>query len=243
MFEPDVAKNDPPALPPGSTPQQPYSATVPDPIAWPTPGTVYAPHFYVKAFFNPGAADAGYPNLSPTDPDLTTNMTNSLAEASKFQAPLLLGEFGFTEKAPQYGATMAAVLALADTNVVSTAQWVWKENSQDAWGFYDFVDGKPVLREQAAAETSQAYPQAISGRIKTVAYDPTSKGLTVDFVYRNTGKPHQIFLPLSYGYQNGYTVTCSGQEVKPQVEDKSGWLTVPCGDADGTSYTLQVTAK
>ncbi len=237
-FGPDVAKNDPPALPPGSSDQQPYTATVPDPIPWPTENTIYAPHFYTKAFFSPGDEAAGYPNINPDDPDIPLNMNNSLKEATQFAAPLLLGEFGFTEKAAQYGATLDEFYRLADENVVSSAQWVWKENSQDAWGFYDFVDGEPVLREKAASETARAYPQAISGRIKTITLDPGSGAVTVDFVYRDTGSAHQVFVPLEYGYGDGYTITCNGGEVDAGELDAAGWLSVECGEDEGADYTL-----
>ncbi len=243
MFEPDVAKNDPPAIPPGSTAQAPYTAAVPNPIPWPTAGTVYAPHFYIKAFFSPGDAAAGYPNISPTDPDISTSITNSMNEAKAFSAPLLLGEFGFTPKAAQYAATLNAIYTLTNANAVSTAQWVWKENSQDSWGFYDFTNGQPTLRETAAAATAQAYPQAISGRLKTAAYDTATSTLTVDVVYKNTGQPHQIFVPTAYGFKNGFTATCAGKEIQPTSTDDSGWVTLKCGEKDGESYTMTVTGK
>ncbi|MDQ1249643.1 MAG: hypothetical protein QG597_4019 [Actinomycetota bacterium] len=243
MFEPDVAKNDPPALPPGSTSQQPYSATEPDPVPWPTPGTVYAPHFYTNAFFNPGEAAAGYPNISPTDPGINLSITNSMAEATKFSAPLLLGEFGFTPKAAQYAQTMAAIYTLTNANAISTAQWVWKENSQDSWGFYDFTNGQPTLREEAAAATAQPYPQAISGRLKSAAVDAASGALTVNFVYEETGQPHQIFAPVTYGFKNGFTVACGGDKVEPLATDDSGQFTVECGDKAGEAYVLTVSPK
>ncbi|MCB9412908.1 MAG: cellulase family glycosylhydrolase [Actinobacteria bacterium] len=242
-FGPDVAKNDPPALPPGSSDQQPYTAAVPDPIPWPTENTVYAPHFYTKAFFNPGEESAGYPNIRPDDPDITLNMNNSLSEAKQFSAPLLLGEFGFTEKAAQYRATLDEFYRLADENVVSSAQWVWKENSQDAWGFYDFVDGQPVLREKAADETARAYPQAVSGRIKTVAFDPATGAVQVEFVYQDTGAPHQVFVPVTYGYSGGFTLTCDGEEVTGEPLRDAGWLNVECGTDAGSEHTLAMAPK
>lgn len=242
MFEPDVAKNDPPAIPPGSTDQQPYSATVPDPIPWPTPGTVYAPHFYTNAFFNPGDAAAGYPNISPTDPGITLSINNSMAEASKFSAPLLLGEFGFTPKAAQYAQTMAAIYTLTNANAISTAQWVWKENSQDSWGFYDFTNGQPTLRQEAAAATAQPYPQAISGRLRSAAVATTGE-LTVNFVYQDTGQPHQLFVPVTYGFANGFEVQCGGESVEPINTDDAGRVTVECGDKGGEEYVLTVSPK
>ena len=238
VFEPDVAKNDPPQIPPGSSDQQPYSAAVPNPIPWDTRNTVYGPHFYINAFFNPGDAAAGYPNITPNDPDIDLNMANSLAEATAFQAPLLIGEFGFTDKAAQFSETLARMYSLADENVFSTAQWVWKEDSQDSWGFFDFEGETPVLRQDVAQAASRAYPQAISGRIKTSSYDPATQAFSVTFNYADTSAPHQIFLPLEYGYSGGFTLQCDGKETEALSQSGDGVVTLNCGEEVGTEYTI-----
>lgn len=241
VFEPDVAKNDPPQLPPGSSDQQPYSAAVPNPIPWNTERTVYGPHFYINAFFNPGDEAAGYPNITPDDPDIDVNMNNSLEEAAAFQAPLLIGEFGFTDKAAQFTETLSRMYSLADEYVVSTAQWVWKEDSQDSWGFFDFEGETAVLRENVAAAASRAYPQAISGRIKTSSYDPATGEFNVTFVYRDTGAPHEVFLPVATVYANGVALQCSGESTEALDQTPEGVITASCGEVDGQEYTLTAT--
>lgn len=243
VFEPDVAKNDPPQIPPGSSDQQPYSAAVPNPIPWNTENTVYGPHFYINAFFNPGDAAAGYPNITPDDPDIDLNMSNTLAEATAFKAPLLVGEFGFTDKAAKFSETLARMYSLADQNVFSTAQWVWKEDSQDSWGFFDFQGETPVLRENVAQAASRAYPQAIGGRIKTSSYDPATQTFSVTFNYAEAKAPHQIFLPLAYAYSNGFTLQCNGEEVQPLSQSPDGVITLDCGEDAGSEYTISAVAK
>ena len=238
VIEPDVAKNDPPQIPPGSSDQQPYSAAVPNPIPWDTKNTVYGPHFYINAFFNPGEEAAGYPNITPDDPDIDVNINNSLNEAAGFQAPLLIGEFGFTDKAAQFTETLSRMYSLADEYVVSTAQWVWKEDSQDSWGFFDFEGETPILRENVAAAASRAYPQAISGRIKTSSYDPATGDFSVTFVYRDTGAPHEIFLPVGTVFASGVSLQCSGEPAEALSQSDEGIVTVDCGDAEGQEFTL-----
>jgi hypothetical protein len=204
---------------------------------------VYAPHFYVKGFFSPGEAAAGFPNVRPDDPDITTNLNNSMAEAKAFKSPLLLGEFGFTPKAAQYQATLDAIYDQTNKNAISTAQWLWKEESQDSWGFYDYTSGSPVLREDAARATAQAYPQAVSGKLTSAAFDEASQTLTVDFVYADTKAPHQLFVPTTYAYAGGYEVTCGSDVVQPLTAQADGWITVECGKDAGKSYTLTVQPK
>jgi hypothetical protein len=134
-------------------------------------------------------------------------------------------------------------MGMADKHAAHTAQWVWKEASQDSWGFYDFKNGKPVLREKTAKATSRAYPQAISGRILNTQFNPTNYELNVAFRYLETKAPHTLFLPLKYGYKKGYKVTCDGLPVKPISSDAFGQIQVECGKEIGKTYTLKVVAN
>jgi alpha-glucosidase (family GH31 glycosyl hydrolase)/beta-glucosidase/6-phospho-beta-glucosidase/beta-galactosidase len=228
FFEPDVSKNFPSA---DSRPQ--YSAIIPDTISWNTENTVYAPHLYVENFIMTG-------NPDPDDPAIMVNVVNSIIEADAFQAPLMIGEFGFNHKDEDYAATMDKVMNIADQYLFHTAQWVWKENSQDAWGFYDFVDNEPVLRNDVAESTSRAYPQAISGRIKTIQYNKTAKSLSVHFTYTATGEPHVLFVPINYVFTNGYDVICDDAVVAASQMDSFGRISVECGVDEGELYMLKI---
>jgi endoglycosylceramidase len=244
FFEPDVAKNFPHAFSEAQNEvNKPYGAFIPSPIPWKTAQTVYAPHFYIESFFLPGDQVDGFPKLRVDDPDITLNMANSVAEAKAYQAPLMIGEFGFTHKTAQYGAIMDKLMGLMDQHAAHSAQWVWKEASQDSWGFYDFKNGKPVLREKTARATARAYPQAISGRILRTQFDPATYALNVSFKYRDTQAPHTLFVPVKFGYKKGYTVTCDGQPVKPLSADAYGQIQVACGKENGKTYTLGVVAN
>jgi alpha-glucosidase (family GH31 glycosyl hydrolase)/beta-glucosidase/6-phospho-beta-glucosidase/beta-galactosidase len=231
FFEPDVSKNYPSA---DGRPQ--YSAIIPETIPWITDKTVYAPHLYINNFIVTG-------NPDPNDPEILANINNSLIEAAAFNAPLVIGEFGFNHNDPDYGATMDVVMNLADQNLFHTAQWVWKENSQDAWGFYDFVNDVPVLRESIAKDTARAYPQAISGDIQYIRYDRSTCDLTVHFTYKDTGEPHVLFLPVTYAYDNGFDVMCNGQNVNYSSLDNFGRIAVTCGADDGKNHVLRVLPK
>ena len=231
FFEPDVSKNYPSA---DGRPQ--YSAIIPETIPWNTDQTVYAPHLYINNFIATG-------NPDPDDPEIRVNINNSLIEAAAFNAPLMIGEFGFNHKDDDYGATMDVVMNLADQYLFHTAQWVWKENSQDAWGFYDFENDVPVLRESIAKDTARAYPQAISGKIQYIRFDRATYDLTVHFTYAETGEPHVMFLPVTYGYDNGFDVMCDGNNVTYTELDSFGRIAVTCGIDDGNIHELNVLAK
>jgi alpha-glucosidase (family GH31 glycosyl hydrolase)/beta-glucosidase/6-phospho-beta-glucosidase/beta-galactosidase len=231
FFEPDVSKNYPSA---DGRPQ--YSAMIPEIIPWNTDQTVYAPHLYIESFIATG-------NPDPNDPEILASINNSLIEAAAFNTPLMIGEFGFNHQDPDYGATMDVVMNLADQYLFHTAQWVWKENSQDAWGFYDFESDVPVLRDTIAKETARAYPQAISGRIQNIRFDKVSENLTVHFTYTDTGEPHIIFIPVTYAYTNGFDVLCDGENVSSTQLDNLGRIAVSCGANDGNNHVLQVSAK
>ena len=244
FFEPDVAKNYPHALPADApSVNKPYGAIVPSPIPWKSDKTVYAPHFYVESFFLPGDQVDGFPKLKADDPEIDLNMRNSVAEARAYQAPLMIGEFGFTDKSPKYGEVLNKLMGFADQHAAHTAQWVWKENSQDSWGFYDFKNNKPILREKTAKQTARAYPQAISGRILSTTFNPANYELKVAYRYLETKAPHSLFVPIKYAYKNGYTVTCDGQPVKPTAADAFGQIQVECGKEIGKTYTLKVVAR
>ena len=244
FFEPDVAKNYPHVLPADAPSEnKPYGAIVPSPIPWNTAQTVYAPHFYVESFFLPGDQVDGFPNLKADDPNIDLNMRNSVAEAKAYQAPLMIGEFGFTDKSPKYGEVLNKLMGFADQHAAHTAQWVWKESSQDSWGFYDFKNNKPILREKTAKQTARAYPLAISGRILSTTFNPANYELQVAYRYLDTKAPHSLFVPIKFAYKKGYTVTCDGQPVKPTAADAFGQIKVECGKEIGKTYTLKVLAR
>jgi endoglycosylceramidase len=231
FFEPDVSKNYPSA---DGRPQ--YAAIIPEIIPWNTDQTVYAPHLYIYNFIFTG-------NPDPNDPEILISINNSLIEASAFNTPLMIGEFGFNHEDEDYGATMDVVMNLADQYLFHTAQWVWKENSQDAWGFYDFENDVPVMRESIAKDIARAYPQAISGKIQNIRFDQDTYDLTVHFTYTDTGEPHILFLPVTYAYANGFDIMCDGQTVNYSQLDSYGRVSVTCGVDDGNIHVLNVLPK
>ncbi|ETR72081.1 MAG: hypothetical protein OMM_01981 [Candidatus Magnetoglobus multicellularis str. Araruama] len=232
FFEPDVSKNYPSA-----DGRPAYSAIIPEPIPWATDGTVYAPHLYINNFIATG-------NPDPADPEIFSNVMNSIFEARAFNTPLMIGEFGFNHRDPDYAATMDVVMNMADQFVFHTAQWVWKENSQDAWGFYDYDDNNtPVLRDSVARDTARAYPQAISGRIQSIRCNRSTQELTVYFTYTDTGQSHILFVPVAYSYENVFDVMCDGNRVDYTELDHSGRISVSCGVDDGEVHVLKVLGR
>ena len=85
--------------------------------------------------------------MRPDDPDITANLNNPDGRGQGLLAyRCCFGEFGFTPKAAQYQATINAIYAQTNKTPSMNAQWLWKEESQDSWGFFDYSTGTPVLR-------------------------------------------------------------------------------------------------
>lgn len=240
FFEPDATKVGHPSLNLNHDRKKFSAQYIPNILPWDPDMTVYSPHLYVPSFLLPGAAP-NYSNIRPGDEDIKLSLNNSLKEADAFYAPLFIGEFGFTHKAKKYGETLHSILDFADKYKAHTAQWVWKENSQDAWGFYDFdAGGNPILRTKAVKQTVRAYPKAISGEIKNISYNRKTFELKVHFSYEGLEKPHHLFVPVSYGYPKNYVVYCNNKRVEHKQLDSFGNISVECGNEEDKNYTLKI---
>ena len=138
-------------------------------------GTVYAPHVYTEAFVSNGEPI--------TREELEPSNLRARDEADSWGAPLVVTEYGFGPSDPQFANYVEWEQEAQDEARASSFFWLWKEESQGSWGFYDFGDaGAPTERGAVVQAMARIRPEAISGRIASVAYDPTAKQLTVHFI-------------------------------------------------------------
>lgn len=176
------------------------------------PNAVYAPHIYTDVF------EGGY---DPTQ-DLT-KLQNSVAgarsEATTHGAALYVGEFGEDDSA-RGGEFMQAAMDAFDVNLASWAMWLYEEASQGSWGLYDALPTDPpsrgALRTTRADLVARAYPVAVAGSLGSIAYDASTRTLTVGLSGARADVDQIIAVP-GRTYPSGIVAQCDGQSVSASV--------------------------
>jgi endoglycosylceramidase len=136
-------------------------------------GTVYSPHVYTDAF-------TGIDTF--TQQSLAKSNTNARDEAISWGAPLVITEWGFGPGDPRFADYVGYQQSLQEQVLASAFFWLWKEESQGNWGFFD-DESDGGFAERAAVVQAMARPriEAAAGALTAVAYDATGPSLTVRF--------------------------------------------------------------
>lgn len=215
-IEPDVTKSV--VVPFLSEGKDPYKAVgLPLNPPWNTYKTVYAPHLYTLNFVLGNVL--GKDRLNPNDPDTFKSLNYSIDEALQINSALMIGEFGFTHESKNYEMTLNNILDFADTNFFHTAQWVWKESSQNSWGFWDYSEKTGyVFRQSVAAKSARAYPSKISGLMSSFKLDREKKSLRINLKNANKLAEHEIVWPVKYNYSESPQVLCGESAVSYRLE-------------------------
>jgi hypothetical protein len=228
-IEPDVTKSV--VVPLLSEGKDQYKAVgLPTNPPWNTYKTVYAPHLYTLNFVLGNVL--GKDRLNPKDPDTFKSINYSIAEANQIKSALMLGEFGFTHDSKNYEQTLQNILDEADTHFIHTAQWVWKESSQNSWGFWDYSEKTGyVFRNSVATQTARAYPSKINGLIRSFKSDRSKKSLSISLAStkRIGSGEHEVIWPVKYGYSAKPQVLCGPRAVSYRLE--KGRLLFNCDQA------------
>ena len=211
-IEPDVTKSV--VIPFINSKEDQFKAVgLPKITPWKNYRTVYAPHLYTLGMVL--GEFLGKDWLNPNDPGIIKSIAYSIDEANQINSPLFLGEFGFSHKSKNYEQTLHNIYDLADIHLFHTAQWVWKEASQDSWGFWDYSEENGfMLREQIAAKSARAYPSKMSGTISSFKLDRKNKILQIYLEKIHRRHRHEVVWPHNYGYKAKPTVICGDRAVK-----------------------------
>ena len=200
---------------------------------------VYAPHLY------PNFAGVSYATEERWTSFLERTFDALADEALAWDdAAMAWGEWGMDPRSDEAEAYFPVVQEMSATRGIAQALWLWKEDSQDSWGMYDFDDDAQAwtLRPQAVALVEQPYTMATPGRLDAHTYDREARTLETVFTAVGTEGPPILFVPETL-YPDGFTVTLDGQEVAPvPVADRPRRSTIPWPEAAGT-YTLRVTPR
>lgn len=203
----------------------------------PWPGTVYSPHVYTLAF---SGTDAEHQKM--TRATLEPSNKAARAEAKSWNAPLAITEFGYAPNGIQSDNYLAWQLSLEDQYQASGFFWVWKEDSQGAWGLFDRdpMKGTWTVRDHVRKALSRVAPEAIAGWPESFGYDAATKRFELKF----TGDPaitapSTIFVPAAVDFAPSFDVTCDGAAITAARDAASGIIEVPCGGSG--AHTVVVT--
>jgi hypothetical protein len=164
---------------------------------------VYCPHLYPR--------DAAASSVEEWRTLLLPNFRAMRAEADSWGGALVLGEWGIhpnDRSAPEY---IQAVQSLSIEYGSGQAFWVWKENSQGSWGFFDFDEaaGSWLPREQGLKQIGRPHALAVPGRFLHHSFDPESRELRVGFRSEGDDGPPLLYLP-DIWYPSGFEVILNG---------------------------------
>lgn len=206
----------------------------------PWPGAVYAPHVYTLAF---GGSDAQHEAM--TKDTLRPSNDSARFEADSWKAPLVVGEFGYDPNGIQADNYLAWQTELQDEYLASAFFWVWKEESQGAWGLFDHdaATGAWTERDHVRKALTRVAPEAVAGWPKAFGYDRAAKRFELTF----TGDPavkanHRIFVPGPDDFASSFEVTCDGEAVTATRDEATGLIEFSCGP-DASDHTIVVAAK
>lgn len=195
---------------------------------------VYAPHLYTLAFSDP---DGELATLEKSR--LEQNFSNAERERASWQTPMLIGEWGIGPTADNADNYTRWMYEYFDSYGWSAATWLWKENSQGRWGFYDYDDANDTWTPRPTVQGWHARPwaRAIGGRRQAMSWNPDTGIFELRFDGRADGAPSEIVWP---GVAGSVEVFCDEVSVETReiADGPAQILELSCG-RDG-SHTLRV---
>jgi endoglycosylceramidase len=198
-------------------------ATVPDsPLA--LEGTVYAPHVYTKVFTQ--GCDAACRDAFDLE-TLRPSNESARAEADGWKSPLVIGEWGFGPSDARYADYVGFQLDLQDQYMASSIYWVWKENDEGGWGFYDhdMATDSWTERPKARKAFARVRPRAIAGW--PLSWKWESKRFELVTVGDESKAPTILWTPLPEDSTANWKITCDGVGISA-ARDAHGDLSLVC---------------
>lgn len=176
---------------------------------FPDDGGVYAVHLYTFAFTD---SRARLEALSRED--LEPNVVRASLEAERFGVPMLVGEWGIGPDAPNMALFVRTMHDLFDERFASATVWLWKEESQGRWGFFDQeADGSWTERPHVVEAHARIYAERIAGEPSSMRYDAGARRFELAYEGRSDEAPHVIYVPPSIG--DAFVARCDGGAIEP----------------------------
>lgn len=174
---------------------------------FPDDNIVYCPHIY------PNAIDAS--TYEEWKAWLDVNYSNMREEAKSWGGALVVGEWGIHPDSPMAEAYIQAQQEAADEYSSGQMLWLWKEDSQDSWGFYDFDPdtGSWIVRENAVRLFSKPYAQAVPGKSLAHNFDPDTRVLSFSFESKGTEQGGILLYLPELWFDGVPTITVNGNTI------------------------------
>jgi len=191
---------------------------------------VYAPHLYTLSF------TGSVSDLEQLTPDeLAPNMAAAVDEAASWQTPLFVGEWGVSPHMPNADLYVQYMYDLFDGQFAHSTVWLWKENSQGNWGFFDHDEATGAWQERPSVVAAHArvYATAIAGEPESMRYDADDKTFDLRYAGRDDGVASLLYVPSPPDYPAAFDVSCDGVIVADagDRDPTSGLVSVVCDGA------------
>lgn len=207
---------------------------------FPDAGGVYAVHVYTLAFRDPrGELD------TVTIDRLRPNLERAVLEASRFDVPIFVGEWGIRPDSPGSSDYVRFTHELLDEHFASATVWLWKENSQGSWGFHDHDDASGAFIERDAVVRAHArvYAEAIAGEPRSMSYDAAARRFELRLDGRTDDAPTIVYVPSPEHFAPSYRVTCDGRPLDPPPprDPATGRVEILCAGPGDHTIVLEAT--
>jgi hypothetical protein len=200
---------------------------------FPDRNIVYCPHIYPS-----GVNASTYDEWKAW---LVANYSNMKTEAISWGAALVVGEWGTHPNSPEAEGYTRAQQEAAEELSSGQITWLWKEDSQGSWGFYDFDTTTEtwVLRENAVRLFSRPYAQAVPGKLLSHNFDPQTRVLSFSFESKGDEQGGALLYLPERSYNGLPTIMVNGSTVGYE-RDASTQRVLLALDIQPGTYTVEV---
>jgi hypothetical protein len=200
---------------------------------FPDGNVVYAPHMYPQSFVAPPQnTQEGWVEA------LDDSFSAMLDEAASYGAATVLGEWGANPADDSSAPYVEAIFELLERQNMGEAMWLWKENSQGSWGFFDInSNGHWAPRIAGFNRIERPCPLAVPGTLNQFHFDATSGTFTLTFTARGGEAAPLVYLPSSR-YPNGVSAKLNGKA----IAIATGRVLLPWTGAKG-AYSFEAKAN
>jgi len=186
---------------------------------FPDTNVVYEPHLYP-----PGIGGLDFEGMLKR---LEKTFDAMVREGASWEAPVVIGEWGWHPNDDGARDYFDAVFQLADERLIGLAFWLWKEHCQGWWGFFDYKGkGKWVPRTAGIQRFTRPRALAVPGELTSHRFDLEKGVLEVAFVSQGGEGAPLLHIP-SHCYPEGFLVKINGVEMDVELDSVSRRCLVP----------------
>lgn len=181
------------------------------------PRLVYAPHLYEPSVHDGNGYAADSPYVAKWE-------EYREGEAGALDAGLYIGEFGGSPDNTRMDEYLADVMAMADRNMLSWAQWSWDppESPDGSWSPVT-LDGELTANGERLARVQ---PRVVAGVPEEFSWDPDARVFRMTWTERDGVEgPTELGVPVG-AWDGEYAVTLDGEPYDAPLDEANGVLSL-----------------